>query len=281
MLLNRSPLGQRPKSLTPLDLHTLGTPLAFVLSQDQTLHQIWIPIGTSSLSLCRDRSLRIEKRVHASAEPKPRETREPSRSKRFAFVPLFSFQGSPHATDAQKPPRPGRYPERAGTTPLGFPRARRVSSCGASVSAILSNTDRFVKGLCEDFFLNPAGSRYSLSSAGIRFRRRGRLYSKVRAVKGVSAKISKFFSDALGRGSGELITRYERQVVALCRRYLTGPPGATRLSMNTTWPRTASSAPSTGCIAMKTARRTLGLRRVDPDDAVLEGHWADEVAHLR
>ena len=43
VLLNRLPLGKEPKLLTPLDLHTLGTPLAFVLSQDQTLHQIWIP----------------------------------------------------------------------------------------------------------------------------------------------------------------------------------------------------------------------------------------------
>ena len=36
-LLTRSPLSQKPKSLTPFDLHVLGTPPAFVLSQDQTL----------------------------------------------------------------------------------------------------------------------------------------------------------------------------------------------------------------------------------------------------
>ena len=36
MLLDRSPLG----IASPFDLHTLGTPLAFVLSQDQTLHMI-------------------------------------------------------------------------------------------------------------------------------------------------------------------------------------------------------------------------------------------------
>jgi hypothetical protein len=37
VLLNRLPLTRiAPR---PLDLHTLGTPLAFVLSQDQTLHQ--------------------------------------------------------------------------------------------------------------------------------------------------------------------------------------------------------------------------------------------------
>src|SRR5438067_2570174 len=48
VLLNRLPLKKQPKSLPPLDLHTLGTPLAFVLSQDQTLHQIWIPKSRSS-----------------------------------------------------------------------------------------------------------------------------------------------------------------------------------------------------------------------------------------
>ncbi|GIP46408.1 hypothetical protein J45TS6_48680 [Paenibacillus sp. J45TS6] len=39
MLLTRPPLSLREASfsLTPLDLHVLGTPPAFVLSQDQTL----------------------------------------------------------------------------------------------------------------------------------------------------------------------------------------------------------------------------------------------------
>ena len=36
-LLTRPPLEQSPKQLSPLDLHVLGTPPAFVLSQDQTL----------------------------------------------------------------------------------------------------------------------------------------------------------------------------------------------------------------------------------------------------
>ena len=40
VLLNRLPLaGIAP---CPLDLHTLGTPLAFVLSQDQTLHECFV-----------------------------------------------------------------------------------------------------------------------------------------------------------------------------------------------------------------------------------------------
>ena len=36
-LLTRPPLTLGPKPLRPLDLHVLGTPPAFVLSQDQTL----------------------------------------------------------------------------------------------------------------------------------------------------------------------------------------------------------------------------------------------------
>ena len=39
VLLNRSPLAGRPKPPCSLDLHTLGTPQAFVLSQDQTLQR--------------------------------------------------------------------------------------------------------------------------------------------------------------------------------------------------------------------------------------------------
>ena len=44
VLLDRSPLGAKPKPHTPLDLHVAGTPLAFALSQDQTLHRKSIPL---------------------------------------------------------------------------------------------------------------------------------------------------------------------------------------------------------------------------------------------
>ena len=40
VLRDRSPLEVKPKSYSPLDLHFLGTPQAFVLSQDQTLRGI-------------------------------------------------------------------------------------------------------------------------------------------------------------------------------------------------------------------------------------------------
>ena len=39
VLLTRSPLSPGPKSWFSLDLHVLGAPPAFVLSQDQTLHE--------------------------------------------------------------------------------------------------------------------------------------------------------------------------------------------------------------------------------------------------
>ena len=48
-LLTRSPLKQKPKSLLPFDLHVLGTPPAFVLSQDQTLKKLYLkPFGLKS-----------------------------------------------------------------------------------------------------------------------------------------------------------------------------------------------------------------------------------------
>ena len=49
-LLTRSPLGIIANS--PFDLHVLGTPPAFVLSQDQTLHNIYEkPIGSFLASI--------------------------------------------------------------------------------------------------------------------------------------------------------------------------------------------------------------------------------------
>ncbi len=49
VLLTRPPLSCSEASFftTPLDLHVLGTPPAFVLSQDQTLHKGNIPKGVT------------------------------------------------------------------------------------------------------------------------------------------------------------------------------------------------------------------------------------------
>lgn len=48
-LLTRAPLNERASSFTPFDLHVLGTPPAFVLSQDQTL-QFELPVSKSITS---------------------------------------------------------------------------------------------------------------------------------------------------------------------------------------------------------------------------------------
>ena len=42
VLLTRSPLSSKPKSRFSLDLHVLGLPPAFALSQDQTLKFDWL-----------------------------------------------------------------------------------------------------------------------------------------------------------------------------------------------------------------------------------------------
>ena len=60
MLLDRSPLG----IASPFDLHTLGTPLAFVLSQDQTLHE------NSLAPLHQERYLELLPLTGASTEVK-------------------------------------------------------------------------------------------------------------------------------------------------------------------------------------------------------------------
>jgi hypothetical protein len=46
VLLTRSPLEYLPKEAFPLDLHVLGTPPAFVLSQDQTLREEALDAGS-------------------------------------------------------------------------------------------------------------------------------------------------------------------------------------------------------------------------------------------
>ena len=61
MIRTRSPLSPGPKPWFSLDLHVLGAPPAFVLSQDQTLHQdLEVPRnqqGSLRSESCRRRSL--------------------------------------------------------------------------------------------------------------------------------------------------------------------------------------------------------------------------------
>ena len=49
MLLTRSPLYARPKASYSFDLHVLGAPPAFILSQDQTLRGKSSPEGLKIL----------------------------------------------------------------------------------------------------------------------------------------------------------------------------------------------------------------------------------------
>ena len=51
VLLTRPPLTSFPKELHSLDLHVLGTPPAFVLSQDQTLNKKFNHVAQITLSL--------------------------------------------------------------------------------------------------------------------------------------------------------------------------------------------------------------------------------------
>ena len=49
MLRTRSPLIHGPKPASPFDLHVLGAPPAFVLSQDQTLRRDLRPSGPEAV----------------------------------------------------------------------------------------------------------------------------------------------------------------------------------------------------------------------------------------
>ncbi len=105
MLLDRSPLGPKP----PFDLHTLGTPLAFVLSQDQTLHVILsspealtsgehVSPNTVGNGFGALTDLHREERAilaHTSSTP-PRFSEESRRrmGRPYCLFPLFSFQGT-------------------------------------------------------------------------------------------------------------------------------------------------------------------------------------------
>ena len=48
-LRTRAPLSEVPKDSLPFDLHVLGLPLAFILSQDQTLHCIIVVLNLISV----------------------------------------------------------------------------------------------------------------------------------------------------------------------------------------------------------------------------------------
>jgi hypothetical protein len=93
VLRTRSPLSPGPKSWFSLDLHVLGAPPAFVLSQDQTLHQdldrtagyprVWSSIGELLRNLTE-----VEEQLNELTEPPFRhrcKTTRPVRTASLAF----------------------------------------------------------------------------------------------------------------------------------------------------------------------------------------------------
>ena len=74
-LLTRAPLNERASSFTPFDLHVLGTPPAFVLSQDQTLQfimKVWILL-TQNLYWQNNYSQSLHKLLFGFQRPAPQQ----------------------------------------------------------------------------------------------------------------------------------------------------------------------------------------------------------------
>src|SRR6185436_3165912 len=89
VLLTRSPLSPGPKSWFSLDLHVLGAPPAFVLSQDQTLHQdldrtAGYPRGWSSIGELLRNLTEVEEQLNELTEP-PFRTKWSARTASLAF----------------------------------------------------------------------------------------------------------------------------------------------------------------------------------------------------
>ncbi len=100
-LLTRSPLNHQPKSMVPFDLHVLGTPPAFVLSQDQTLvFNLYGCLPASSLPGSRSPAAAAHfpslGRLQSPALRSPDSSRR-LRSPWLLFLALYSFQGAPAA----------------------------------------------------------------------------------------------------------------------------------------------------------------------------------------
>ena len=94
MLLTRTPLNAL---LRPLDLHVLGTPPTFVLSQDQTRQLIWPDFIRSRCAIGFAIANLYFHPARTSFRPKPEERfcfllPDDSTLPGFTVIPLFSFQ---------------------------------------------------------------------------------------------------------------------------------------------------------------------------------------------
>ena len=145
VLLTRSPLSTRASPGFSFDLHVLGAPPAFVLSQDQTLHRDFNPTNTQVEHEIGEPPFRV------TSAPVRQLARRPPRGSRRAelmvtclttrphwlLASLFRFQGATTrhrdtwATPegcATVPRAPSRH------SPLPPPLPRGAGSAGASVS---------------------------------------------------------------------------------------------------------------------------------------------------
>jgi hypothetical protein len=91
-LLTRSPLGEEPKPSTPFDLHVLGAPPAFVLSQDQTLSFILFPTGNRpdprAAVACTTPARKSDRPAGGPTASRARSPRTPSPSKPLKGRPV-------------------------------------------------------------------------------------------------------------------------------------------------------------------------------------------------
>ncbi len=94
-LLSRLPLTETPKDPCPFDLHVLGTPPAFTLSQDQTLHHdcdvAFDPFGTPCISFSRSGVSRNQQVLRLSLTDQSSLPTEVVISTPRTTVPCFSF----------------------------------------------------------------------------------------------------------------------------------------------------------------------------------------------
>jgi hypothetical protein len=111
VLLTRTPLNAL---LRPLDLHVLGTPPTFVLSQDQTRQLIWPDFRRSRFAIGFAIANLFFHPARTFFEPKPEERfcfllPDDSTLPGFIVIPLFSFQRIlPDAEASNRVPRPRR-----------------------------------------------------------------------------------------------------------------------------------------------------------------------------
>jgi hypothetical protein len=125
-LLTRPPLGATPKDDAPFDLHVLGAPPAFVLSQDQTLSFIPFSRPERAPKPCHRRPLQ-----NAAAKlRKPAPAGGPFRH--HMANPRGQRPAGPSPRRAKRPPRLKGNDEPSGHPPPGDPHGSRRARPGKS-----------------------------------------------------------------------------------------------------------------------------------------------------